>query len=476
MARKVKVGEETPRTLWCRAESASAGGGSAGGGSTRNPCDTPSPSRVGAIGANAAASEADRLVSSRVPPTRVTSIVCMLPATGLTAGGFRWRDGVKEIYFAGCVDDVYSTYPDDSFSDDDSPDPFFEALEVLSFQECSDGPLDPGRVPLPPGLKTAYFGGKWNIELHGTGGGFPDSLEYVTFPRYFDQPPAGGDARLLPPGLREIYLGSTFNQSLLGVIWPKGLETLQFGNRFNQVLAAPDVEGGAPIGNKSALPDGLKNLYMGEDFDLSLSESLLPAGLEELSLGIEFDFTASCVRWPSQLKRLYVGSQSLFDPYFISVTLPMELPPQLELLRFWEYFNLPLTVFAWPPTLKVLDLGDEFDHPIGEAGNVPLLPDGLEELRVGTSFNHGIENVRLPIGLKRLIIDKGNWRLNQGLAGVMWPPGLEELNLGNMFNQPLQDTTFPETLRKLSLGDRYSHSLGGVTLPAGLAVFFIASN
>lgn len=474
VARKVHVVEETPRTLWCRAESTSTCGDGVGKGGTRIPRDTGSASKGAAMGGHRAEPLDDRLISSRVPLARVIIIVCMLPAAKLATGGFRWLDGVKEIHFHDCVENIDNTYLDDPFSEDDSSDDSAsEVLEVVSFQECFDGPLDSGCVPLPPGLKIIHFGVNWNVELHGTRGGFPDSLESICFPRHFNQPLTGGGVGL-PQGLREILLGRDFNQSLIGVDWPKGLETLQFGKRFDQALAAPGANGGGLLGPSHALPGGLKNLYLGHAFDRSLSGCELPNGLEELVIGDSFDFTAEPVRWPSGLKRLYIGSQSLYAHDLALVALPMELPPKLELLCLVDYFDSPLPMVAWPLTLKVLDLGNAFDHPIGETGNVPLLPDGLVELRLGSSFNHSIENIRLPEGLKRLTFVHDSSTFDHGLAGVMWPPGLEALTLGNAFNQPMEGTTFPETLRELSFGEAFSFSLQGVTLPDGLACLTFA--
>ena len=451
------------------------------------------------------------LVYSRVPLARVTSIIWTLPTTVLTAGGFRWRDGVTEIEFTDYIENVDSTHLDDLYPENDPPeDDASEMIEVVSV--CFDGLSEPGYVPLPPGLMKVYFEANWNIKLHGTPGSFPDSLEYISFPRRFNQPlnehgvslprglreiELGGnfdrsligvdwppllqkltfrdgfdqplDGVRFPPGLREIRSLGKYNRDLSGVIWPKGLEDLAFGDMFDQALGSPDVEGGASRGRKHALPDGLKNLHLGDSFDHSLSGSELPDGLEVLSLGESFDFTASPVRWPSALKHLYVQSPLLYDDEFTLGTLPMELPPKLERLIIYSDFNSPLTTVAWPPTLKVLDLGCSFDRPIGKDGDVALLPDGLEELRLGVAFNHSIKNIRLPAGLKCLIAGNEHSAFNQDLTGVMWPPGLEELALGDCFDQPMEGTTFPETLRELSFGTAFSYSLQGVTLPDGLA-------
>lgn len=125
-----------------------------------------------------------------------------------------------------------------------------------------------------------------------------------------------------------------------------------------------------------------------------------------------------------------------------------------------------MTTVVWPPTLKVLILRERFAHPIGEAdGDEFLLPDGPEELHPSSEFYRSIGNFRLPVGVKHLTTMEGKFSIfDQGLAGVIWPPGLEELNLGGRFNQPMESTAFPATLRELSFGWDFAYSLQGVAL------------
>lgn len=233
-----------------------------------------------------------------------------------------------------------------------------------------------------------------------------------------------------PEGLREIRFGQNFNSEISGVIWPKSSEILEFGEWFDKPLVSPGAAGGAPLGRKHTIPAGLKRLNVAGGLNQPLSGSELPKGRKELDLEFVFEFLSS-VLWPLELERLYLDCAM----WFINNTSRPWLSPKLKSLALGSLFYFPLTRFAFPPTLKVLDIGSTFNHPIGRAdGDAPLPPDGLEELRVSESFNQSIENIRLPVGLKRLIVTQECSRFNQGLASITWPPGLEDLTLGDSFN------------------------------------------
>lgn len=544
VARKVRVDDNTPRTLWCHPSCTTAsrgiigsGGGSGGGGRDINiPSANPSIAIGNVQGSNSVLARMSQLtvgtsittdikIDSRVPLVRVTHIMWMLSKAKLMSGGFRWRDGVKKLEFGTCYRSSSAAC----------------STELLSLGETTlDRPLKPGYVPLPPGLKTIRFKQPWDINLLGARECWPESLETFFFAQKFNEP-LSGDAVGLPRGLREIDLGQAFNQPLIGVewppllrkltfshmfnqslegvrfpdglreinlgwcynreisrvTWPKGLETLRFGRRFDQALVSPGEEGEAPFSRKHALPAGLKNLKLGSVFNQPIGRHALPTGLKTLSLsgtlkqtlsgselpaGLEVLKIASIdtflpVRWPSGLKKLTVRctfgrDQRLVGGGLARSTLPTDLPPNLEVLNVEGYFNSPLTTVNWPPTLKVLNVGRFFNHPIGGT-DTALLPDGLEQLELRCDFKCNFENVRLPVGLKRLTV----WgTFNQGLAGVSWPPGLEALWLRYSFNQPLEGAAFPETLRELVFGKAFTCSLRGVALPNGLKRLAFPSN
>ncbi|CAK9055181.1 Probable inactive serine/threonine-protein kinase fnkC [Durusdinium trenchii] len=59
-------------------------------------------------------------------------------------------------------------------------------------------------------------------------------------------------------------------------------------------------------------------------------------------------------------------------------------------------------------------------------------------------------------------------RFNHSLVGVSLPRSLQSLTFGENFNQSLQGVTLPNSLQALTFGDKFNQSLECVTLPSSL--------
>ena len=163
-----------------------------------------------------------------------------------------------------------------------------------------------------------------------------------------------GDGSGLPSALRELTFGRDFNRPLSGIQWPRELERLTFGSRFNRELvrrkdgsgdrqvrtaaaaaaaAAAGAAGGVggvvrreesgkspPPPGGCLLPESLKELTFGKQFNKPLPKALLPPGLVSLTLGRNFRQRGS-VRdavWPSGLKvrRRFAQQQQCFLSFY----------------------------------------------------------------------------------------------------------------------------------------------------------------
>ncbi|CAN0466350.1 unnamed protein product, partial [Hapterophycus canaliculatus] len=111
--------------------------------------------------------------------------------------------------------------------------------------------------------------------------------------------------------------------------------------------------------------------------------------------------------------------------------------------------------FLLPPGLRVLTLGDDYDHPM----NGGELPDSLTRLVIGKSFSF-TSSVRWPAQLKRLEL-ACRWGGGGGRssAWLTLPSGLEYLDVGDRFNSPLDGISFPASLRVLIFGSEFNHPL-----------------
>lgn len=503
VARKVRVTDKTPRTLWSRQVTGNAPENSKNIGQKRTSSNAnPATELLGCTKDRKAPSSSSvyvKAVATRVPLVRAIGIAWNLSSKELLAPGFRWPEGVKNLEFWAKFEDSVEVLN------------FPVTLEALSFGFWFNQSFEPGRVRWPPAMKRLKLGTKWNRRLRGAKESWPASLEALQFGSGFNKPLAGSGAGL-PPSLREISLGGAFNQPVKGVewppglrklvfsdsfnqslegacfpsglreisfglkfdqeiknaVWPKELKFLKLGHEFNRAFASPErLEWeGAGCSPSHLLPSGLKVLVLGDTFDQPMKGSELPDRLEHLVIGKSFAFVSS-VCWPSGLRRL-----ELACPWgnITSRSNPLPMPANLEVLDTGNRFNSPLSNFAFPSSLKVLVLGSEFNKHLDRCEREverPLLPGSIEELRLGAAFNRDIENTRLPKSLKRLTFTADS-KFDRSVARVAWPASLEELTFGNCFNQEIEGSTLPGSLRKLQFGWSFAYSLQGVELPDGL--------
>lgn len=411
-------------------------------------------------------------------------------------------------------------------------------LQELTLSEYFDQPLEfkdgGGGVSFPRGLRRIVFGGRFNQEVSSTA--WPQDLEVLAFGDKFNR-------AFVPPGVESSYAdggGGGRDGGVNGSGRSNGGGIDGSGGSGGSGGRRPAPEPSPPsIPRRSfPLPAGLRALVLGDDYDQPMSEGELPDSLEKMGIGKSYSFVASA-RWPTCLKRLELscrwgsggagggagGGSGIGGgnraPHWLT------LPPRLEYLDVGDEFNSPLDRIAFPASLKVLVLGAAFNQPIDHTGfdqlaeineaqspgprlrrlpfavlkealdrrPPPILPDGLEELRVGKAFNCDIETVRLPKRLKQLVFALDS-QFDRPVVGVKWPAELEELRFGNCFDQRVETggwfdfdwsggggvvgggggggvdhdsaLMLPAGLKELSFGWSFSHSLQGLVLPRGL--------
>jgi len=181
----------------------------------------------------------------------------------------------------------------------------------------------------------------------------------------------------LPSALQHITFAS-LRQSLDGVVFPAGLQTISFGHRFNQSLA------------RVVLPAGLRSIHFGVCFNQSLAGVALPGALQSIHFGYRFN-------------------QSLAG---------IALPAELQSITFGERFNQGLDGVALPEALQSISFGGRFNQGLDGVA----LPAGLQNITLGRDFNQSLAGVNLPGGLRRIRLDRRS-RLDLGSARL--PPGVE---------------------------------------------------
>eukprot|EP00435_Cladocopium_sp_Y103_P061557 s808_g23.t1 len=262
----------------------------------------------------------------------------------------------------------------------------------------------------------------------------------------------------LPQSLRILTFGSDFNESLDQVNLPVGLKSLTFGFYFNRSLVS------------ASLPSGLENLTFGGSFNQTLEYVRLPSSLKSLTLGPMFSHSLRGVLWPNTLERLIL--RSAFRQSLDGVDLPHGLKhlflggcfnhslgqvtlPKLETLTFGAAFNQSLCEVNLPE-LRSLTLGDGFNQPLDKINFKNL--SRLHTLSFGNAFSQSLDGVNLPEGLQHLSLGEDFGSLQR----VMLPPSLQTLECTG---RSLEGVNLPG-LQSLSLWE--ASNLERVNLPAGL--------
>ena len=185
-----------------------------------------------------------------------------------------------------------------------------------------------------------------------------------------------------PQGTCEIAL-CAFNRPLYDVILPRGLERLWFGEPNVDAWATcmiPETFD-QPLQGVT-FPCGLREIFLGGSFNQRLEDTAWPGELERLSLP-GYNQPLRDVQWPPMLKALEFVSPSRIqlwenggtvDDFFachpasmrgrtscFNQPLDTALPPSLETLWLSREFNQPLDGVGWPTGILTLGLAFDLD-------------------------------------------------------------------------------------------------------------------
>jgi hypothetical protein len=177
------------------------------------------------------------------------------------------------------------------------------SLVKLKIQVYGVGPKGGGVFPegvLPAGLTHFSVGGNYMLAE----GVLPRGLMKATFRQHFDQQLAAG---MLNPGLNHLKF-MTYNKELeLGVL-PEGLRNLNIGHEYNHPLQ-PYV-----------LPASLECLILGSGFrqsfiDMSVESHVLPPGLRTLDVSHASEEIQTFFRFFNNLDRIRPLLEIVFDEH-----------------------------------------------------------------------------------------------------------------------------------------------------------------
>eukprot|EP00438_Fugacium_kawagutii_P008089 Skav222110 [mRNA] locus=scaffold1181:188992:192195:- [translate_table: standard] len=276
------------------------------------------------------------------------------------------------------------------------------AVRSLQWQvHASPGAMPHGRrahgqrVSQDPGARAAKAGGGW-AALKGRRQGRP-AKDLMAWPMPPILDPPSDKAQVDVDSLWSSKWDFNDPRHLEGAkVLPRSLQTLTFGDQFNQSLALVD------------LPSSLQSLTFGKAFNKSLEHVTLPCSLKSLTFGHRFNQSLQGVTFPNNLQILTLGAG------FVQNFQDVSLPEGLKSLSFGAGFNQNLDLITWPSGLESLSFGELFDQPLHRVS----WPCGLQVLVLGAAFN-------------------------QSLDLVSWPKSLRHLTLGEEFDQTLENVTLP---------------------------------
>ena len=138
------------------------------------------------------------------------------------------------------------------------------------------------------------------------------------------------------------------------------------------------------------------------------------------------------------------------------------LPESLRSLTFgnFDIFNQTIRPHHGVTLTQLTQLLD------ATAGNyLQNLPQTLESLTFGGSFNQSMQGVTLQQSLHSLTFGYG---FNHSMKGITLPENLRSLTFGVCFDQGMLGVTLPDSLQSLTFGRQFNQSMQGVTLPCSL--------
>ncbi|KAM9953532.1 hypothetical protein ACTFIR_008607 [Dictyostelium discoideum] len=375
------------------------------------------------------------------------------------------------------------------------------SLEILKLSNDFNKSLDFNNLPI--NLKQLIFGDKFNKQLlsnedndndNNNNEELPNLIEFIKFGESFNQ-----EFNILNlKKLKIIIFGSKFNSLISGLKMCESLETVEFGNDFNQIIdnQLPNSLKNLKFGLKFdklllpmvSLPKNLETLEFGQLYNQKFQPNTFPLSLTSLKLGFNYNqtFPKDVLSLNSNLKILHFG-YCWNQPFSSSLnSLPFESITELKFGKQF-YQKIKSNLFRSAVNLESLDLGDSVSQSIA----IESLPQSLSSLTIGNTFNEKIES--LPVLLKCLRIGSSfnnhsfpiNFFPNSlerlsfnkvSLFNNAFKPGcfsidfsnLVQLDLGQSFNQTLKPNTLPNSLKILNLSTNFNKSLEIGTLPQNL--------
>lgn len=270
---------------------------------------------------------------------------------------------------------------------------------------------------------------------------FPDSIFYINFGNNFNK---SLKYIVLPKYLKKLKLSDVYTESLNYVSLPETVEILDLGKVFNNSLFSVK------------LPKNLKELILNDKFNAELP-SMLPNSLKKLIFGEQFDFSINNFVVPESLKHIKINGNVGNKVLFQNLPKTIENIEVVGHLYFKFYFDYPLL-----ETLIIPDNSNEITLNNKECKNLKYikcnavehnynflnnLPETVKKLEIIKCLC--VDLINLPDSLEELFINiepTKIWNIKNYI--------LQNYNVDPKLDYPdyfVKQTNLPITLKTLKL-------------------------
>ncbi|GAM18903.1 hypothetical protein SAMD00019534_020780 [Acytostelium subglobosum LB1] len=214
------------------------------------------------------------------------------------------------------------------------------SLTELTFGQFYNQPIQPGT--LPPMLITLRFGNSFDREFKA--GSLPCTLKTLSLGQQYYKDIQPGS---LPNSITTLIILSSVSRPIIEDSLPTSLTSFDYGCRSKQI----ELPSTTLLLGPSSLPRSLTHLRLGWAFDQNLLNDVFPSRLQSISFGDKFNQPIYFIRLMSSLTSLTFGDS------FAQPISRDSFPASLKSLSLGTGFRGPLNEYTIPDSLETLVLG-----------------------------------------------------------------------------------------------------------------------
>lgn len=186
-----------------------------------------------------------------------------------------------------------------------------------------------------------------------------------------------------------------------------------------------------------------------------LCDIKIPKSLKKLSINCCGE-SLKYITLPENLEYLYINPDYSDEKTKI-IPEDIKIPESVKILVFGNNFEQSLNNIKLPVNLRklsfngknLLDCNGDYETCYNKSLNGTQLPQNLEHLDMGCKYNQSFYGVKLPDSIKYLNLGSD---YDQSLKNIELPKSLKTLNFGNSYARGFANVNFPDSLKTIIFG------------------------